>query len=144
MSVHAHPGLRKARTPDAVQTREVSYFRAFAPDVRRRIEEASTLSEGAIREESEGPVWFGTTSLIVGLGGVPLELHPAFHGLLTHDLHARARIVRLAHREASLRAPGTLGRLQCDIRFEKTSDAVRIDVDVQAPLIGGRKSGVRR
>lgn len=145
MNAHAPqgPGLRKARTPEPIEERAVRYFRAFAPDVRRRIEEADAVSEGAIRDEREGPTWFGTTSLMVGLGGVPLELHPTFHVLLTRDLHARARIVRLAHREASFRAPGPLGRLQCDVRFQATSGAVRIDVDVQAPLIGKRKSGVR-
>ena len=146
MSTHARfgagPGLRKARTPDPIEIRAVRYFRAFAPDVRRRIEEADSISEGAIRDEAGGPVWFGTTSLVVPLGGVPTERHPTFHMLLTRDLHARARIVRLAHREASFRAPGRLGRLQCDVRFEATSGAVRIDVDVQAPLIGRRRTGL--
>lgn len=145
MSAHAlpRPGLHKARLAQPVEQRQVAYLRAFAPDVRRRIDEASVLSEGAVRDEAEGPVWFGSTSLLVALAGVPAELRPSFITLLSRDLHARARVVRLAHREASLRAPSVLGRLQCEIRFEATSDAVRIDVDVQAPLIRRRKSGAR-
>jgi hypothetical protein len=146
MSTHAPrgPGLQKARPPSPIEERAVRYFRAFAPDVRRRIEEADAVSEGAVRDDDEGPTWFGTTSLVVGLGGVPVELHSTFHTLLTRDLHARARIVRVAHREASFRAPGPLGRLECDVRFEASSGAVRIDVDVQAPLIGGSRNRVRR
>ncbi len=145
MSAHAlGPGLRKARVPSPIEERAVRFFRAFAPDVRRRIEEADAVSEGAVREDDEGATWFGTTSMLVGLGGVPLELHPTFHVLLTRDLHARARIVRVAHREASFRAPAPLGRLECDVRFEATSGAVRIDVDVQAPLIGRSRTRARR
>jgi len=44
----------------------------------------------------------------------------------------------MAHREASLRAPARLGRLTGEIRVKFDGGAVRIDVDVQAPLIDGR------
>ena len=45
-----------------------------------------------------------------------------------------------AHREAQSRAPGMLGRTVCEVRFSEEVGGLRIDVDVQAPLIERRRS----
>jgi hypothetical protein len=58
--------------------------------------------------------------------------------LAARDVHFRLRALRMAHREASLRAPSRLGRLTGEIRVAFRGGAVRIDVDVQAPLIEAR------
>jgi hypothetical protein len=58
--------------------------------------------------------------------------------LASRDVHFRLRALRMAHREASLRAPSRLGRLTGDIRVAFHAGAVRVDVDVQAPLIEAR------
>ena len=50
----------------------------------------------------------------------------------------RVRALRAAHREAASRAPGRLGRLSCEVRITADPRGVRIDVDVQAPLIERR------
>jgi hypothetical protein len=55
--------------------------------------------------------------------------------------HSRVRALRIAHREAAARAPATLGSVQCELRTAADPRGLRIDVDVQAPLIGVRAPG---
>ena len=99
------------------------------------------MSEGAARDEATGRVWYGTTSLIlhVGVDELAGETWILLATLIVRrDVHVRLRAVRTAHREACLRAPGRLGRFACEIRVVPDTRGVRIDVDVQAPLIEGR------
>jgi hypothetical protein len=68
------------------------------------------------------------------------------------DVHVRTRAIRAAVREAAVRAAADtglgagsrLGRSQCEIRFAVDPRGVRIDVDVQAPLIEGSATASRR
>jgi hypothetical protein len=87
-----------------------------------------------VRDEPGGRVWYGSTSLILA---VPEEAAATLAELAGRDVHFRLRALRMAHREASLRAPSRLGRLTSEIRVAFRAGAVRIDVDVQAPLIEG-------
>ena len=113
-----------------------------APDCRWRelFDRADILSEGGARDEKGGRVWYGSTSLILTLGALESDgADPAFlAALVARDAHVRLRAMRMAHREASLRAPGRLGRVSCEMRISPDSRGVRIDVDVQAPLIERR------
>lgn len=96
------------------------------------------MSEGSLREERTGRVWYGSTSLFLHVDA-GADAPPAFlAGLVERDVHVRLRAVRVAHREACLRAPGRLGRFTCEMRVLPDRGGVRIDVDVQAPLIEGR------
>lgn len=105
-------------------------------------ERADAVSEGSVRHEKTGDVWYGSTSLILPY---PERWSPEARDFLvavaSRDLHARVRALRIAHREAASRAPGVLGPFVCEIRFVSTTGGVRIDVDVQAPLIEGRHTG---
>ena len=93
------------------------------------------MSEGSVREERTGRVWYGSTSLI--LPAAP-DQAAFLTALAARDVHVRLRALRTAHREACLRAPGRLGRFTCEMRVLPDRGGVRIDVDVQAPLIEGR------
>ena len=109
-----------------------------APDPRWRelFERADIVSEGSVRAETNCRMWYGSTSLILP---VPDDADPALlAGLAERDVHTRLRALRTAHREACLRAPARLGRFSCVIRVAAEGRGVRIDVDVQAPLIEGR------
>ena len=87
-------------------------------------------------------VWYGTTSLILALPEGSSAAERVFiAAVAARDLHVRLRAVRIAHREAACRAPGTLGRSSCEIRVVAEERGVRIDVDVQAPLIEGQHLG---
>jgi hypothetical protein len=129
------PGIVKAREPPVLEEREPHLVRAADARWRRLLEDADLITEGAPREEAAGRFWYGSTSIL-------LPADPAdtarLAGVATRDLHVRLRALRTARREACLRAPGRLGRLVCEIRVRTDPRGVRIDVDVQAPLIERR------
>ncbi len=140
------PGLAKARGLPFVLARSTTLV--CAPDARWRelFATADIVSEGSARQEASGPVWYGSTSLILRPPGTPdAAFDPAFlSGLVARDVHVRLRAVRTALREACLRAPCRLGRFTCEIHVVPDGQGVRIDVDVQAPLIEGRVRGRTR
>src|SRR3974390_2250278 len=118
-----------------VLARSALIVRASDARWREKFEAADVVSEGAVRDEKHGRVWYGSTSLILTLD----DADPPFAASLAQrDLHVRLRAVRMAHREACLRAPARLGRFVCEVRIAQGDRGVRIDVDVQAPLIEGR------
>jgi hypothetical protein len=93
---------------------------------------ADTVSEGGVRDEAHGRVWYGTTSIILPVGPDKASLLAT---LAARDPHVRLRAVRAARLEACSRAPSRLGRVACEIRVLPDERGVRVDVDVQAPLI---------
>jgi hypothetical protein len=110
--------------------------RTADPAWRELFDSADVISEGGVRTEADGRVWYGSTSMI-------LRTRSESDGLLlaavaSRNVHVRLRAVRLAHCEASLRAPGRLGRSMCEIRIQPSDSGLRIDVDIQAPLIERR------
>jgi hypothetical protein len=116
-------------------SRRTVLVRASDTRWRELFERADVISEGGIRVETQGRVWYGSTSLILPLD----DIEPSYVASLAgRDVHVRLRAVRTAHREACLRAPGRLGRFVCEVRVAADTRGVRIDVDVQAPLIEGR------
>ena len=127
------PGLIKARELPLVLSRTMHLIRGPDPRWRALFERADTVSEGGVRHETQGRMWYGTTSLILRTTGEGDPVHLA--ALAEHDVHVRVRALRTARREACSRAPSPLGRLVCEMHFFPASEGVRIDVDVQAPLI---------
>jgi hypothetical protein len=107
-------------------------------DARWRVlfDAADLMSEGASKPEGDGDVWYGTTSIVLRLPDADQARMVAF--LATRDVHARVRALRLARREAQTRCPQVLGSMASDLRAEAEGPAVRIDVDVKAPLIRSR------
>jgi hypothetical protein len=131
------PGLAKARALPLVLAHRKLLVRTADPPWRALFERADVMSEGDVRLEASGRVWYGSTSLV--LGREPADVDTALlAALAARNVHVRLRAVRIAHREASLRAPGRLGRFMCEIHITPSPDGVRIDVDVQAPLIERR------
>ena len=102
---------------------------------REMFERADTVSEGSVRVEAQGRVWYGSTSLILPARAADASF---FAAVADRDVHVRVRALRAALREASSRAPGRLGRFSCEVRIAADPGGVRIDVDVQAPLIERR------
>jgi hypothetical protein len=122
-----------------VDTRTRALARTHDPSWRELFDRADSVSEGALKAENQGQVWYGSTSLILPLDEtISPGTRAFFAAVAAQDPHVRLRAVRTACREASLRAPAPLGCFTCEIRVEGDSRGVRIDVDVQAPLIGGR------
>ena len=129
------PGLKKVRRAALVTTGE--RVRADDHAWRELFDHADAVSEGGVRSERAGTMWYGSTSLILDVPGTTDEERAFLAAVAERDVHVRLRAVRTARREASMRAPGTLGRTHCEIRVGPDPRGVRIDVDVQAPLIAG-------
>ncbi len=131
------PGVRKSREQPLFQ-RGGEQVRAVESRWRALIDGADAMSEGAVRNETDGRVWYGSTSLLVALTGTDSER--AFYvALASRDIHVRTRAIRTAVREAESRAPGALGKLSAEFRVSEDSVGLRIDVEVQAPLIERRR-----
>jgi hypothetical protein len=130
------PGIAKARELPLVVARETLLVRAPDASWRGLFDRADTVSEGGVRSEAQGRVWYGSTSLILPTGKSPNATLLAT--LASRDINVRVRAMRAAQREASVRAPARLGRMTCEIRVTEDPRGVRIDVDVQAPLIERR------
>jgi hypothetical protein len=139
------PGLAKSRPRGPVSLRWTPLVRGSDAAWRALFESADAVSEGSVVDEVGGPFWYGSTSLILRFSEETTTAQVAFlAGVATCDLHVRLRAVRIAQREAQLRAPSSLGRCSCEIRVRSEERGVRIDVDVQAPLIGGARRVVRQ
>jgi hypothetical protein len=108
---------------------------------RALFEAADLVSEGSAVAEDGGLVWYGTTSIILRFPEATRADDVALlAGVAAKDVHVKLRALRLARREAQLRAPSSLGRSSCEIRVVSEDRGVRIDVDVQAPLIESARS----
>jgi hypothetical protein len=139
------PSIVKARKPSLVSIDRRARLRVHEPVWRDLFDRADAVSEGSCRDEEEGRVWYGSTSLILPLG-LPFT-HEERHFLAAvaaRDLHVRLRAIRVAHREAQSRAPAALDNATCEITVSSDPKGVRIDVDIQAPLIEGRLGTSRR
>jgi hypothetical protein len=101
------------------------------------MESADVISEGSAREEAAGTTWYGTTSMILEIPQATTDELTFLAAVADRDVHVRLRVLRIALREATLRAPAALGCSHCEIRVQSDVRGVRIDVDVQAPLILG-------
>lgn len=153
------PGIVKARGAPLFAARKMLVVRHSHAQWRDWFDRADIVSEGSARQEDDGRVWYGSTSLVLPRGAVagasgrsatpnrgqagvePVENEGAARLLrlaaqfAERDVHLRLRALRIARREAALRAPSPLGRVVCEIRIVCEDEGVRIDVDVQAPLI---------
>ncbi len=139
MTERRGPSLRKARAPELVE-RASSFVRTTEGRWRDLFAVADAMSEGAAKNENGERVWYGTTSLILGLPvEMPVEERAFLRALAEKDVHVHVHAVRCAHREAQSRAPAMLGRIVCELMFRDDPRGLRIDVDVQAPLIERRR-----
>ena len=132
------PGIVKVREAPLVVARRNLVVRRSNQRWRELFELADVMSEGSARDEPHGRVWYGSTSLILPTRGLDRGDVGLLACLAERDVHLRLRALRTARREASVRAPSPLGRLVGEIRVTGDTRGVRIDVDVQAPLIERR------
>jgi hypothetical protein len=132
--------VAKARAPSLVE-RARGFVRTSEGRWRELFESADVVSEGAARDEGGQRVWYGSTSLILTLPtGTPEDDRRFFLAIAKKDVHVHVHALRCAHREAQSRAPAMLGRVVCEVDFRDDPRGLRIDVDVQAPLIERRRA----
>ncbi|MBN1611024.1 MAG: hypothetical protein JW940_30615 [Polyangiaceae bacterium] len=132
------PGLAKTFGVPLLRSRKLELWQSSDYRWRQLFESADVMSEGATREEPDGPVYYGTTSVLLPTvsegGSLPdAQLAEAVR-LLRSDPHARVRAVRIACLEAQLRANGPLGRISAELFVRTDRRGVRVDVDVEAKV----------
>lgn len=135
------PGLSKTKGGALGKSRAGALVSTADSRWRELVESADVLSEGSSRLEGKSSTWYGSTSLVVALPDSTATERAHILMLASGDPHLRVRVLRLAHREAAARAPAKLGRVVCELRAAADPRGLRIDVDVQAPLIGVRVPG---
>lgn len=135
------PGLSKTRGGALGKSRAGALVATADTRWRDLLEAADVMSEGSLRLDGTESTWYGSTSLVVALPESNDELRAQLLTLASGDPHLRVRVLRMAHREAASRAPAPLGRTVCEVRAIADPRGLRIDVDVQAPLIGVRVPG---
>ncbi len=140
----AGPELAKARGLPLLRVRSVDLWQALDHGWRELFEAADVMSEGAVRRESDGLVYYGSTSLLLPFGShrgrVPQLEADRVSRALAADPHARLRAVRIARREAELRSPGPLARVSAEVFVRRDRRGLRIDIEVEARVI---EQGVR-
>jgi hypothetical protein len=133
------PGPAKAGPFRFIESRAVEVFRSADYRWRELLERADVMSEGAIRNDADGPSYYGTTSLLLPIasqgGVVPDELSGELARLVTHDVHARVRAIRIACREARVRSVHPIGRIRAELVVRADPRGIRIDVDVEARVV---------
>ena len=149
------PGLAKTRKAPLVRARQLCLWQSSDYRWRELFESADVMSEGATRDEPDGAVYYGTTSVLIATaskgGALPDDQLVRAVQLLRNDPHARVRAVRIACLEAQLRASGPLGRISAELCVRSDRRGVRVDVDVEATVMSERaaqptamRRGVRR
>ncbi len=135
----AGPGLYKARGLPLVGYRAGPLIRCSDYRWRELFERADVMSEGAVRDETDGPVYYGSSSIL---------LYNRSHGgtyeddegdsvleLLAADPHARIRAIRIACLEAQLRARRPIGCVRAELVVRSDPAGVRVNVDVEAAVV---------
>ncbi len=138
------PGLVKTRGERALHYRAALLVRGPITHWAKLIETADVMSEGAEQPDGDVPTWYGSTSLVLEFPDADAESRLFLATIARRDPHVRLRVVRLARREASSRAPAQLGKAVCEVRAAEDPRGVRIDVDLQAPLIVRARLGAHR
>jgi hypothetical protein len=130
------PGLRKAAALPIVRRRSAELISSVDYRWRELFEAADVMSEGATRDEPDGPVYYGSTSVLLpraSHGGLVPDLEiDLVRKVLAVDPHARVRAVRIACLEAQLRAEGQLGRVRAELVVREDARGIRVDIDVEA------------
>jgi hypothetical protein len=147
---HGRPGLRKARMLPLVQRKSIELLQSVDYRWRELFEAADVMSEGATRQEADGLVYYGSTSVLLpraSRGGLlPDAEVDVVRRAIACDPHARVRAVRIACLEAQLRSEGPLGRVRAELTVRDDPRGIRIDIDVEARVYeeAARRVGRRR
>lgn len=132
----ARPGPKKVQRLPIGSRRTCLFIQSIDYSWRELFEKADVVSEGAVRDEPDGPVYYGSTSVLLATfqhGGRYSEGdRDEVLQLLSADPHARVRAVRIACLEAQLRARRSIGAVRAELTIRRDARGVRIDIDVEA------------
>lgn len=130
-------GLKKAGPLPLLRARRRDGWLVSDYRVRELFDAADVMSEGAWREGSTGARhYFGTTSIFLSLEGLAEasapKQQPALGVLLRADPHVRLRALRIACREARVRARDDLCSIRAELSFALEPRRICIHVELEA------------
>jgi hypothetical protein len=132
------PGLVKSKRVPLIERRVRDLVRCTDYRWRELFERADVVSEGAIRRDSDGPTYYGSTHvrlLVVDATRNETEQELVeLRRIVRGDPHVRLRAIRLACLEAQIRSHSDLGAIRTEISFFDEPSAIGISVDVEAKL----------
>lgn len=126
------PGIAKTRELPLIQARVVELWRSSDYRWRELFETADVMSEGATRKDSDGAVYYGTTSIVLSFQRSASPTTDKVLRAISRDPHVRLRAIRVACLEAQLRATGAIGRVHSEFRVRAHERGACIDIEVQA------------
>ena len=134
------PGLKKTHALPLLSTRKVELWQSSDYRWRELFESADVMSEGATRDEPDGKMYYGSTSILLPFssrgGLVPDDQAEQVARLLGRDPHARLRATRIARLEAQVRSAAPIGRVRAELTVRLDRRGVCIDVEVEARVFG--------
>jgi hypothetical protein len=130
------PGLKKTHALPLLSTRKVELWQSSDYRWRELFEAADVMSEGATRDETDGSVYYGSTSILLPFssrgGLIPDDQAEQVARLLLRDPHARLRATRIARLEAQVRSAAPIGRVRAEMGVSKVATGVQVSVEVEA------------
>ena len=141
----ARPGLRKVVAPPLLLRRTARFVAAVDGRWRDALEAAEVLREGDVRDEPGGErAFYGSTSLFVAArsaGGPLPDVDVAELGaILGVDPHVRVRALRVARREAEVRAAAPIGPIRAEVTVSAGARGITVLVEVVATLLDRARS----
>jgi hypothetical protein len=143
------PGLAKVRKLPAVSRRTLELIGLREGWLSSALDGADIVSEGSVAEEPDGSVYYGTTSVHCPVDRTALGEKPAISmtsasmtsaellAVMIADPHARLRLLRLAHREAVVRATGSLHVLNAEISAQALDREGELLIAIVIDVSGG-------
>jgi hypothetical protein len=133
------PSVTKTRQPPLVERRLRPLVRCSDYRWRELFENADVLSEGAVRDEAQGPSYYGSTSILLkdrsNGGSYDDADRQSLAELLRIDPHARIRAIRIACLDAQLRAKTGIESIRAELLVSETQRGVCVTVDVEARVV---------
>lgn len=130
------PGLKKTHALPLLSTRKVELWQSSDYRWRELFEGADVMSEGATRNEPDGQIYYGSTSILLPFssrgGLIPDDQGEQVVRLLTRDPHARLRATRIARLEAQVRSAAPIGRVRAELGASLAPHGVQVSVEVEA------------
>lgn len=130
------PGLKKTHALPLLSSRKVELWQASDYRWRELFEAADVMSEGATRDEPDGTMYYGSTSILLPFssrgGLVPDDQAEAVSRLLSKDPHARLRATRVARLEAQVRSAAPIGRVRAELGVSIVQHGIQVSVEVEA------------
>ena len=135
------------RAAPLVRERRTRLVATFDARWRDLLEGADVVSEGRTLEEGGAIVYYGTTSVLLSTARIQaVPGAPAidfFAAVARFDPHVRVRALRIAYREASVRAAAPLLSMRAEVEIRATARGVLVEIDVVAD-VRRAKNALRR